>query len=66
MLINGFIDQRQIIAQKMRQKRQTGAAGMVQASAIPGATFISPTGKWVAPANDIHGNFLFFIMSLID
>ncbi|XP_008552363.1 protein king tubby [Microplitis demolitor] len=46
--------QRQIIAQKMRQKRQTGAAGMVQASAIPGATFISHSGKWVSPSTDIH------------
>lgn len=41
----------------MRQKRQTGAAGMVQASAIPGATFISHSGKWVSPSTDIHGNY---------
>ncbi|KAK0088903.1 hypothetical protein PV325_000086 [Microctonus aethiopoides] len=45
--------QRQIIAQKMKQKRQTGAGGMVQASTIPGQ-FKSHSAKWVTPSKELH------------
>lgn len=39
----------------MKQKRQTGAGGMVQASNIPGAQFQSHSAKWVTPTKELHG-----------
>lgn len=39
----------------MKQKRQTGAGGMVQASTIPGQ-FKSHSAKWVTPSKELHGN----------
>ncbi|XP_034948546.1 protein king tubby [Chelonus insularis] len=48
--------QRQLIAQKMKQKRQTGAGGMVQASGIQGTQLRSQSAKWVTPIKEI-GSF---------
>lgn len=44
--------QRQLIAQKMKQKRQTGAGGMVQASNISSAGLTGRTAVW---QSDLHG-----------
>ncbi|KAF7993709.1 hypothetical protein HCN44_010304 [Aphidius gifuensis] len=43
--------QRQLLAQKMKQKRQTGAGGMVQAS----GQFKSHSAKWVTSTRELHG-----------
>ncbi|XP_043266948.1 protein king tubby [Venturia canescens] len=47
--------QRQLIAQKMKQKRQSGAGGMVQASNVPGVQLNSHSTKWMNPSNELHG-----------
>ncbi|XP_012255738.2 protein king tubby [Athalia rosae] len=47
--------QRQIIAQKMKQKRQSGAGGMVQASNISSTTYNSHSTKWLNPNRELHG-----------
>ncbi|XP_011296771.1 protein king tubby isoform X2 [Fopius arisanus] len=41
--------QRQLLAEKMKQKRQSGAGGMVQASNIPSAQYKSHSAKWLTP-----------------
>ncbi|XP_066586249.1 protein king tubby [Prorops nasuta] len=47
--------QRQLIVQKMKQKRQTGAGGMVQASNISTTQLTSHSTKWMNPDKIIHG-----------
>ncbi|XP_046748157.1 protein king tubby isoform X1 [Diprion similis] len=47
--------QRQIIAQKMKQKRQSGAGGMVQASNISSSQYSSHSTKWLNPNRELHG-----------
>ena len=44
--------QRQLIAQKMKQKRQTGAGGMIQASNISSAQLSGRSSAW---QNELHG-----------
>lgn len=39
----------------MKQKRQTGAGGMVQASNISSGQFKSHSAKWVTPTRELHG-----------
>lgn len=45
--------QRQLIAQKMKQKRQTGAGGMVQASNISSAQLSGRSSAW---QHELYGN----------
>ncbi|XP_012273640.1 protein king tubby isoform X2 [Orussus abietinus] len=47
--------QRQLIAQKMKQKRQSGAGGMVQASNISSTQLTSHSTKWMNPNKELHG-----------
>ncbi|XP_015185008.1 PREDICTED: protein king tubby isoform X1 [Polistes dominula] len=47
--------QRLLIAQKMKQKRQTGAGGMVQASNISTTQLTSHNMKWINPNKELHG-----------
>lgn len=47
--------QRQLIAQKMKQKRQTGASGMVQASNLSATQLTSHSTKWLNPNKELHG-----------
>lgn len=39
----------------MKQKRQTGAGGMIQASNMPTGQFKSHSTKWVTPVRELHG-----------
>ncbi|XP_071863332.1 tub domain-containing protein ktub isoform X1 [Bombus fervidus] len=47
--------QRQLIAQKMKQKRQSGAGGMVQASNISSTQLTSHSTKWMNPNKELRG-----------
>ncbi|XP_014605187.1 protein king tubby isoform X2 [Polistes fuscatus] len=47
--------QRLLIAQKMKQKRQSGAGGMVQASNISTTQLTSHNMKWINPNKELHG-----------
>ncbi|XP_014211117.1 protein king tubby [Copidosoma floridanum] len=49
--------QRQLIAQKMKQKRQTGAGGMVQASNISSATLGRRSSGWQHELQGYDGSF---------
>lgn len=40
----------------MKQKRQTGASGMVQASNISSAQLTSHSTKWINPNKELHGS----------
>lgn len=41
----------------MKQKRQTGAGGMVQASNISSTQLTSHSTKWMNPNKELRGNF---------
>jgi len=51
-----YLIQRQLIAQKMKQKRQTGASGMVQASNVSSTQLTYHSNKWTNSNKELHGN----------
>ena len=47
----------------MKQKRQTGASGMVQASNLSAAQLTSHSTKWLNANKELHGDFLPFFLN---
>lgn len=45
----------------MKQKRQTGASGMVQASNISSAQLTSHSNKWMNPNKELHGSMQIWV-----
>ncbi|KAG5345294.1 TULP1 protein, partial [Acromyrmex charruanus] len=50
----------------MKQKRQTGASGMVQASNVSSAQLTSHSNKWMNPNKELHGILIFFVAVVND